>query len=373
MKAQGELPARSFCRAPPKGKNMSQENVLKKDVRDLTLEELSDYLVSIGEKPFRATQIFEWIYKKGAADFSAMRNLPQALRKKLAADLALGPLTVLKAEVALDETTKFLFEFRDRETVETVLIPTDTRTTICISTQAGCKFGCKFCASGIGGWSRNLDCSEIIGQILHVREHAKKHPFSHVVFMGTGEPLDNYENVLRTIRLLNSQKAMNIAARRITISTCGIIPQIRKLAQEGLQVELAVSLHGYNNDSRNILMPVNRRYKFDELIAACREYARKTGRQVTFEYILIRNVTCSEVAAKELARHLAGFECKMNLIPYNRVEEFEHEPPTKLEMLAFKTRLAELGVHATIRMPRGRDVGAACGQLRHQHKIANSV
>ena len=342
----------------------------REDIRNLSLEELSQYLVSTGEPSFRADQIWQWIYQKGVWSFEAMNNLSKGLRERLAKDFDLQPNVIVKKTVAQDGTTKFLFDLHDHEFIESVLIPAEERTTGCISTQAGCKFGCRFCASGIGGWSRNLSCAEILSQVMHVKEESQQHanPLSHIVFMGTGEPLDNFDNLLKAVRVMNAPKGMNIGARHITISTVGIVPKIRELAQQNIQVELAVSLHGYDDESRGVLMPVNKKYPVQDLISACREYNKATNRQITFEYILIRNLTCSEEAAQTLGKLLKGMICKMNLIPYNPVEEFPHDPPTKLEMLAFKTRLSELGVHATVRMPRGRDAGAACGQLRHTHK-----
>src|SRR3989338_5242936 len=346
------------------------QNIKKEDIRNLSHEELVKYFEGLGEKPFRAAQIFEWIYQKNVWGFDTMTNLPKELRERLKQDFHLQPNAIVQKQVSQEGTTKFLFDLFDHEKIESVLIPTETRTTACISTQAGCKFGCKFCASGIGGWSRNLSCAEIVTQVLHVREEALKHqrPLSNIVFMGTGEPLDNFQNLMKAIRIINSEKAINIGARHITISTVGLVPKIKELAEQNIQVELAVSLHGYDDESRGVLMPVNKKYPVEELIAACREYIQKTNRQITFEYILIKNVTCAEKAAQALGKLLKGMICKMNLIPYNPVSEFNHEPPTKLEMLAFKTRLSELGVHAKIRMPRGRDAGAACGQLRHTHK-----
>lgn len=339
----------------------------KSDIRNLSFEELVLYLESIGEKSFRAVQIFEWIYQKGAWGFEAMSSLPQNLRDRLKIDFDLRPNTIALKVVSEDHTTKFLFDLYDHEKIESVLIPTEKRTTVCVSTQAGCKFGCKFCASGIGGWSRHLSCAEILTQILHVKEEARKHkrPLSNIVFMGTGEPLENFDNLFKAIRVINSKKGMNIGARHITISTVGLIPKIRELADQNLQVELAISLHGYNDESRNVLMPVNRKYPFSQLIKACREYIEKTNRQITFEYILIKDVTCSEEAARELGRHLKGMICKMNLIPYNPVKEFPHQTPAREDMINFKNRLRGYGIHATIRAPRGKDVSAACGQLRH--------
>lgn len=338
------------------------------DIRNLSFDELSRYLESKGEKLFRARQIWEWIYQKNAWSFAEMKNLPQILRDQLNRDFILKPHTIDKKEISEDGTTKFLFDLVDHQKIETVLIPTDNRTTVCVSTQAGCKFGCRFCASGIGGWIRNLSCAEIVTQIQHVKEEAQKHekPLSHIVFMGIGEPFDNFENLMNSIRVINDDKGFNIGARRITVSTCGVIPKIKRLAEEGLQIELAISLHGFDNDSRNVLMPVNRKYPFDDLMDACREYIKATKRQITFEYILIKDVTCTEEAVKALKKAFRGLICKMNLIPYNPVSEFDHQTPSRKEMYLFRDRLAEFGVHATIRTPRGRDISGACGQLRHK-------
>jgi 23S rRNA (adenine2503-C2)-methyltransferase len=342
------------------------------DIRNLSFDELQEYLSSIAEKPFRAEQIWQWIYQKNIWDFEDMNNLSKGLRESFKKDFILKRNTIAQKVVSQDGTTKFLFSLDDKEKIESVLIPTETRTTACISTQAGCKFGCKFCASGIGGWSRNLTCAEIVTQVLHVKEEALKHsrPLSNIVFMGTGEPLDNFDNLIKAIRIINSPKGINIGARHITISTVGLVPKIKELAKQNIQIELAISLHGYDDESRGVLMPVNKKYPVAELIQACREYIQATNRQITFEYILIQAVTCSDKAAQTLGKLLRGMICKMNLIPYNPVAEFGHQPPTKLEMLSFRSMLSQYGIHATIRMPRGRDVSAACGQLRHEHKAA---
>jgi len=349
---------------------MIVQSVQKKDIRNLSFEELVAYLETSGEKPFRAQQIFDWIYQKNVWSFDSMANLPKPLRDRLAQDFVLSPNAIVQKLVSEEGTTKFLFDLPDKEKIESVLIPTATRTTACISTQAGCKFGCRFCASGIGGWSRNLTCAEIVTQVLHVKEESQKHkrPLSNIVFMGTGEPLDNFENLMKAIRLINSDKAINIGARHITVSTVGLVPKIKELARQGIQIELAVSLHGFDNESRNVLMPVNRKYPFDALMEACREYVKLTKRQITFEYIMIKDVTCTEKAAQSLKKAFKGLICKMNLIPYNPVSEFDHKTPSHREMLEFKNRLEEFGIHATIRTPRGRDVAAACGQLRHSHQ-----
>lgn len=338
------------------------------DIRDFSLKELEEKFVELGEKPFRARQVFDWIYKKGATDFEAMKNLPAALRVLLKKRFLFTQPGVVSELKSSDGTKKFLFSLADKETVETVLIPTETRATVCVSTQAGCKFGCKFCASGIGGWTRNLTAAEILSEVLYAKASAQEQPLSHIVFMGTGEPLDNYENLMKAIRLINAPEGIGIAARRITVSTCGVIPKILQMAKEGLQIELAISLHGYDNESRNVLMPVNRKYPFDDLIKACHEYFKATKRQITFEYILIKDVTCTDKAAESLRKAFKGLVCKMNLIPYNPVSEFDHKTPSREEMSRFRDRLEKFGVHATIRTPRGRDVSAACGQLRHAHR-----
>jgi len=340
---------------------------IKHDIRDLSFVELKTYIASMNEQLFRADQIFEWIYKKGVQSFKEMLNLPLALRQRLQHDFIFRKQVVAQKQSSSDGTTKFLFDLDDHEKIETVFIPSLKRSTVCVSTQAGCKFGCRFCASGIGGWKRNLSVAEILGQILYVKKEAQKHnkQLTHVVFMGTGENFDTYDHLMKAIRIMNDKKGMRIGARRITISTVGIIPKIKQLAQENLQVELAISLHGFNNESRNRLMPVNRKYPFVDLVQACREYIRLTKRQVTFEYILIKDVTCTDQAVQELGKYLDGMICKMNLIPYNPVKEFPHQAPTRQEMVSFRNRLKEYGIHATIRTPRGQDVSAACGQLRH--------
>lgn len=351
--------------------SLSQSN--KPDIRGLSLAELTKAFIAIGEKPFRAKQIFDWIYKNGAMDFDSMSNISSDLRAKLKENFFLANPKIVEEHISHDGTKKFLFEMADREKVETVIIPTATRATVCVSTQAGCKFGCKFCASGIGGWTRNLTAAEILSEILYAKSKSSLHPLSHIVFMGTGEPLDNYDNLMQAIRLINAKEGLGIAARRITVSTCGVIPKILQLAKEGLQIELAISLHGYNDESRKVLMPVNKKYPMNELIQACREYIKATKRQITFEYILIKDVTCSPQAVRELSMLFKGMICKMNLIPYNPVSEFDHKTPSRQEMFDFQDSLERAGIHATIRTPRGRDVGAACGQLRHTAQKSAAV
>ncbi|MFA5089027.1 MAG: 23S rRNA (adenine(2503)-C(2))-methyltransferase RlmN [Candidatus Omnitrophota bacterium] len=339
-----------------------------RDIQDLSFVELSGYFCSRCQESFRAKQIFEWLYQKGAGTFADMTNLPQGLRDQLEKDFSFNAAKVIEERLACDGTKKILFSLTDKEKIETVLIPAARRMTACLSTQVGCKFGCQFCASGIGGFKRNLSCSEILSQVLYARQAALPVVLSHIVFMGIGEPLDNYDNVLKAIRIINSPEALGIAARRITISTCGLVPEMKRLAQEGLQIELSVSLHGYDQTSRDLLMPVSRKYPLADLMAACREHIKKTRRQITFEYILLEGVTCHEKAAKALASLLKGMLCKVNLIAYNPVSEFARQCPSPADMMAFKNKLSRLGIHSTIRMPRGQDVSAACGQLRRSVK-----
>ncbi len=338
---------------------MSNRNIL-----DLSFQEATQYLEGIGERRFRTQQIFNWIYQRGAVSFDDMRNLSVSLREQVKKDLVIGCLTAEKRIEAGDGTLKYLFPLTDGQKIETVAIEAARRLTVCVSSQAGCKFGCRFCASGVGGWRRQLTPGEMLAQILAVKKDLPQRRVTHIVFMGTGEPLDNFDLVMAAIDMINSPEGFNIAARRITISTCGLIPQMKQLADIGRQVELAVSLHGYNNETRNMLMPANKKYPLEPLIKACREYIEQTHRQVTFEYIMIPKVTLTEEAPRALANLLEGMNCKINLIPYNRVPEFDFRQPTRAEVFDFKDRLIKAGVHTTVRWSKGNEVSAACGQLR---------
>ena len=333
---------------------------------DLTLDELTAHLKADGEPGYRAGQIFDWIYKKRSFAWEAMSSLPGALRAKLSLQFPFPDVRQIEMHQSQDGTRKFLFELFDGQRVESVFIPAGKRATLCISSQAGCKFGCGFCASGLGGWKRDLTPGEILGQVLLAKKAcADAGEVTHIVFMGVGEPFDNYAHVLKAVRLLNAPEALHIAARRITISTCGVVPGIKRLAGEGLQVELSVSLHASNDALRSSLMPVNRKYPLAELMKTCRAYARDTGRQVTFEYILIKDLTCTEKCADELCKLLQGWLCKINFIACNAVGEFAHKPPSREEIARFQASLQKRGVITTLRMPRGKDIAAACGQLRN--------
>ncbi len=336
------------------------------EICGLTLKELEGQFQALGEPAYRAAQVFDWIYKKHAFSWEEMSSLPKILREKLAAALPFPVIREKSVSLSSDGTRKFLFELFDGQLIEAVFIPTEKRAALCISSQAGCKFGCGFCASGIGGWKRHLSTGEIMAQVLWaVKSCAAQGEVTHIVFMGVGEPFDNYDNVLKAVRLLNAPEALKIAARRITISTCGVVPGIKRLAGEGLQIELSVSLHASRDALRSQLMPVNRKYPLSELMKACRAYARDTGRQVTFEYIMIKDLTCTDKCVDELAVLMRGWLCKINLIACNPVGEFPYTTPSPKEMIRFKAMLERQGVITTFRTPRGRDIAAACGQLRH--------
>lgn len=345
------------------------ENIL-----DLTPEELKKNFEILGIESYRAKQILQWIYEKGVYDFDKMTNLSVPLRAKLKESFTVGlPEIAEKEKSDDDKSVKLLLKLSDKEFVETVCMPTKgerpdgqtkSRSTVCVSSQVGCKFHCAFCASGQQGFFRNLTAGEMLSQVLLARDVSPEKKINNIVFMGIGEPFDNYPELLKTIRTLNSSQALHIGARKITISTCGIIPKIEKLSGEGLQVELSVSLHGSNDSVRGTIMPVNKAYPVSELIGACRRYAKKTKRAITFEYILIKGINASEKEARDLARLLKGMLCKVNLIPYNPIEEFPHAQPAYPDIVRFQEILESAGIKTTVRFSKGRDIQAACGQLR---------
>ena len=335
------------------------------DIKELNLEELKVTLSGWSQKPFHAEQIFSWIYKRGVADFDLMSDLSADLRKRLKENFFIRALKPVKKLESRDGTEKFLFALADGNLVEAVVIPAQTRGTACLSTQVGCKYRCSFCASGLSGFKRNLSCAELLEELLYLKNSSQEQKITHVVFMGTGEPLDNYDNVLKATRVINSKEAFDIGARRITISTCGIIPGIKRLAEENLQIELSVSLHAPDDRLRSRLMPVNKIYPLKELIFVLSEYIEKTDRQVTFEYVLIKNLNLDLQNAQKLVKLLKGLRlAKVNLIPSNFIKECGVEPPGKLEIIFFKDYLIKHGLNVTLRKSRGQDIDAACGQLR---------
>ena len=340
-----------------------------KDIKELSLVELKDKLRQWQHPDFHAAQILRWIYQRGVQEFSQMTDLSAGLRRKLDENFSLGNLRLKSILASRDGTEKFLLQLGDGHLIESVMIPTQARFTGCVSTQVGCKFACLFCASGMGGFKRDLTVAEILGQVLYLKYNSQAKNLTHLVFMGIGEPLDNYDNVLRAVRTLNSKDGLGLGARRITISTCGIIPGIRRLSEEKLQIELSVSLHSADDRTRSLLVPVNKKYPLKDLIAACQEYIKKTKRQITFEYVLIKDINSSLSNAQKLTGLCRILKtCKVNLIPANIVGEKQIQPPNKLEILLFRDRLLKSGINVTLRKARGGDIQASCGQLRLRYE-----
>ncbi len=344
------------------------------NLNNLEYSELEAFVTgALGEPKFRAKQIFGWIYggaakggslRLGVTDFAGMGNLPKALREKLAEEAELTSLAVLREQVSrLDGTRKFLFGLADGNAIESVFMKYKFGNSICVSSQAGCRMGCRFCASTIGGLKRNLTAGEIAGQIL-AAERQTGERISHVVVMGTGEPFDNYENLSKFIHIINDANGLNIGMRNITVSTCGLVPKIAQFAEDFPQVNLAISLHAVNNEMRDEMMPVNKSYPMEVLLEACRAYAEKTSRRVTFEYTLVKGVNDSPEFARKLAARLRGMLCHVNLIPLNKVAETGYDTTERGAVLEFQKTLTECGIPATIRRELGDDIDAACGQLR---------
>ncbi len=338
-------------------------------LKDLTFDELTEYFLSIGLKKYRAKQVFEWLYK-GVETFEEMTNLSKELRQQLDDTCVITNLKVLRKQVSKDGTIKYLFELMDGETVESVLMDYKHGHPICISTQVGCNMGCKFCASTLGGKVRNLTAGEIADQVIFAAKDSGC-VISNIVLMGMGEPLDNYDNVTRFIKNINHHAGMNIGARHIALSTCGIVPKIRQLAEEGLPVTLSVSLHAPNDEKRSEIMPINKKYNIRQLMEALEYYIEKTNRRVTFEYSLICGVNDSVKIAKELLSLIKGMLCHVNLIPVNSVRETGYVKSSPEDIVAFRTVLEQNGVTTTVRRELGSDIDASCGQLRRKHKLDN--
>jgi 23S rRNA (adenine2503-C2)-methyltransferase len=345
------------------------KSVRKTDIKSLSLEELR----AIAQPSYRAKQIVDWLYQKRANSFVEMTNLPQALRAQLAHDFSFDKIEVVRVLGSADTTRKFLFRLSDGNLIESVLIPASPalygspsdRQTICVSTQVGCAYGCKFCASGLEGWKRNLRPNEIVNQVMAV-ERESGEPIDNIVFMGMGEPLANYDNVMRAIQIINAPWGIGVGARHITVSTSGLVPQIRKLGEQPLQIRLAVSLHGATDDVRGRIMPVNRKYNLSALLEACRYFTSRKKQRITFEYILIAEINDSDKQAHELAKHAQALDAKINLIPYNNVEGLHWARPSPDRQKKFLAVLRGHGVRATLRREKGDDIAAACGQLRLQ-------
>lgn len=349
----------------------------KRSIKSLLPEELAGIFSERGEPAFRAGQVFDWIYQKRARDFSAMSNLPAALRTRLAEEFDEKPLEVVRRTGSRDTTQKFLFRLRDGQMVETVLIPASPalygeasdRRTLCVSSQVGCAYGCKFCASGLDGWKRNLAADEIVDQLLRVEAESGDR-VNNIVFMGMGEPLANYDNLLRALQIINAPWGVGIGARHITVSTSGLVPRIRDLADQPLQIRLAISLHGATDAVRDRIMPVNRKYPLAELLDACAYFRSRKKQKITFEYILIEGVNDSPDDARALASATRRLDAKVNVIPYNSVEGLDWDRPDEPAQDAFMAVLRSGGAAATIRREKGHDIAAACGQLRLQTERA---
>lgn len=346
----------------------------KVNISDMTYRELESFVTEqLGEARFRAKQIFAWIYggvskdgsmRAGVTEFEKMGNLPKNLQEKLTAEAELTELSVLREQVSRnDGTRKFLFALADGNAIESVFMQYKFGNSICVSSQAGCRMGCKFCASTIGGLKRNLTAGEIAGQILAAQKSTGQR-ISHVVVMGTGEPFDNYDNLSKFIRIINDPNGLNIGMRNITVSTCGVVPMIARFAEDFPQVNLAISLHAVNDEMRNALMPINSAYPMEVLLNACRQYSEKTSRRVTFEYTLVKGVNDSTEFARRLADRLKGMLCHVNLIPLNAVDETGYKTTERAAVLRFQKTLTDCGIPATIRRELGDDIDAACGQLR---------
>ena len=337
-----------------------------KNIKDYNLEELKEELVAIGEKKYRAEQIFKWIYVDKVKEFDEMTNLSVELREKLKENYTMCNYKILRKQESSDGTKKYLFDVLDGNAIETVLMEYHHGKTVCVSSQIGCKMGCKFCASTGIQFVRSLSSGEIVEQILAVEQDIGD-KISNIVFMGIGEPFDNYDNVMKAIRIINNQKGLNIGARRISVSTSGLVPRIYDFANEDLQCTLSISLHATSNEKRSSMMPVNQRYPIEELMKACKDYIAKTNKRISFEYALAKDNNDNLEDAKELVKLLKGMLCHVNLIPINKIENGKYTKSTNENIIKFRDYLNDNGIVATIRRELGSDIDAACGQLRRKN------
>ena len=339
----------------------------RKDIKSLTLSELTEEIKKLGEPAFRARQLYEWLHQKMARDYDEMSNISKALKEKLRENFDYTSLKMVRVqESQLDDTKKFLFALADGNVIESVFMKYKFGNSVCISSQVGCRMGCKFCASTIDGVERNLLPSEMLDQIYSIARITGE-KISRVVVMGSGEPLDNYDNLLRFITLLTDENGINLGQRNLTVSTCGIVPNILRLAEEKLSINLALSLHASNNEKRKELMPIANQYEIHEVLDACRTYFDKTGRQLTFEYSLVSGVNDTDQDAAELSELLRGMNAVVNLIPVNPIKERSFRPTDRAGANAFKNKLEKNRINVTIRREMGRDIDGACGQLRRRH------
>lgn len=340
----------------------------RKDMKSMTLQELTQYVEQMGEKPFRAKQLYEWIHKRLVSDFQEMTNLSREFRQRLSSECCLGAARIVQEQISgQDGTRKYLMQLEDGNTVESVLMKYKHGNSVCVSSQVGCRMGCRFCASTVGGRVRNLETSEILDQIYQIQLCTGER-VSHVIIMGIGEPLDNYDHVIRFIRMLSDGNGLNISQRNITLSTCGLVDKIYDLAKEDLAVTLAVSLHAPLDEIRREMMPVADKFSIGEIMEACRTYIECTGRRVTFEYAMVEGINDTPGHARQLARLLKGLNCHVNLIPLNGVEGRMGNRSRRETIEDFKITLEKNHVNVTIRREMGSDIDAACGQLRNKNK-----
>ncbi|MFB3164101.1 23S rRNA (adenine(2503)-C(2))-methyltransferase RlmN [Neobacillus sp. 179-J 1A1 HS] len=350
--------------------NNTTLDIKKTSIYSLQLHELKEWLTNNGEKPFRGEQIFDWLYKKRVSSFEDMNNLSKGLRDKLSENFQITTLKTVIKQSSSDGTIKFLFELHDGYSIETVLMRHDYGNSVCVTTQVGCRIGCTFCASTLGGLKRHLEAGEIVAQVVTVQQALDEtdERVSSVVIMGIGEPFDNYDNMMSFLKIINHDKGLMIGARHITVSTSGIVPKIYQFADETMQINFAISLHAPNTELRSRLMPINRAYKLDDLMKSVRYYIDKTGRRISFEYGLFGGVNDSVEHAEELASLLKGLKCHVNLIPVNYVPERDYVRTPKDKIFAFEKTLKNRGINVTIRREQGHDIDAACGQLRAKER-----
>ena len=340
----------------------------KKDIKSLTLSQVTEELNNLGEKAFRAKQLYQWMHEKLARSYDEMTNVSKALKEKLQDNFSYTSLQMVTyQESKIDGTRKYLFELADGNVVESVWMKYKHGNSVCVSSQVGCRMGCRFCASTIDGLERNLLPGEILDQIYFISKHTGER-VSNIVVMGSGEPMDNYDNILQFVHMLTDENGLHISQRNVTVSTCGIAPKIRQLAEEDLQITLALSLHATTDEKRKRLMPIANAFSLEEVLDACAYYFEKTGRRLTFEYSLVRGVNDTEEDARELINLIGHLNCHVNLIPVNPIEERDYKESTAQAIRAFQSKLERGGVTATVRREMGRDIDGACGQLRRRHK-----
>ena len=337
------------------------------DIKSMTLEELKTEMERMGEKSFRAAQLYDWMHCKLASGYDDMTNIPLSLRKKLESEYPYVSLTPVEIqESRLDGTKKFLFALSDGNVVESVWMKYKHGNSVCISSQVGCRMGCRFCASTLDGMVRNLAPSEMLDQIYRIQTISGER-VDNIVIMGSGEPMDNFQNVVQFLKLINSDKGLHISARNITVSTCGLVDKIRELADLQLQITLAISLHAPNDELRKTMMPIANKYSIEQIMEACRYYLKQTGRRISFEYSLVKGVNDTQECAEQLSGLLHGMNCHVNLIPVNPIKERDYRQSEKQAIAAFKNKLERNGINVTIRREMGRDIDGACGQLRKSY------